>query len=202
MFRKTTLLAGALALMLVAPQAHAAQGGWVIDFNAGTAIPMGDFKDFANLGFMGGVGAGYGVTDAVQVGVDGSFIMNKGSDDYNALLTQLPTAPVEAKFSMISGGAHLKYMFSTAEGSSMTPYVVVGAGLYNGKEKQESSDPLFNGESSDTKFGVRGGLGFGYKAGESVRVGLEGTFHHIATEGSSTQFVGLQAGVSVSMSQP
>jgi len=207
MFRKTTLVVGALALMFVAPQAHAAKGGWVIDFNGGTAIPMGDFKDASKLGFMGGVGAGYGLSDAVDIGVDGAFTMNDGSDDLNAALTAIATAiegtatTVTGKFSMINGGAHLKYKFAMGDESKVTPYAVVGAGIYSVKAKTESSNASYTGDASESKFGGRGGLGFLYKAGENVGIGIEGTFHHIATEGTSTQFVGVQAAVSVAMSQ-
>lgn len=205
---KTALLVGALALMLVAPQANAAKGGWVIDFNGGTAIPMGDFKDASKLGFMGGVGAEYGVTDAVWIGVDGSFITNDGSDDLNTFLSDSATfyagtpTTVTAKFSTLQGGAHLKYVFAMSEESKIAPYAVVGLGVYNVKFKTESSNAVFAVESSENKFGGRGGLGLMFKASQNVGIGVEGTFHHIATEDVSTQFVGLQAAVTVGMSQP
>jgi opacity protein-like surface antigen len=207
MFRKTTLLVAALALMLVVPQAHAAKGAWVIDFNGGTAMPMGDYKDVAKLGFMGGVGVGYGVTEAVVIGADGSFVMNDGSDELNAFLTDVATTiegtptTVTGKTSMIQGGAHLKYMFPMGAESKIGPYAVVGLGIYNLKAKTESDNPTYEGEESESKFGGRGGLGFSYKASENVGVGVEGTFHVISTEGSKTTFVGLQAGVTVGMSQ-
>ncbi len=204
MFRKTTLLAGALALMLVAPQAHAAKGDWMIDFNGGAAMPMSNFKDVAKLGFMGGVGAGYMVTEAVCVGADGAYIKNDASDDLKAAI-----APATAKFSMIQGGAHLKYMFPMSGESKISPYAVVGLGIYNVKEKAE-----FGGVSADTsvsKIGGRGGLGVSYKASENVSVGVEGTLHWINTDWSydinddtaknKTTFVGVQAVVTVAMSK-
>lgn len=196
MFRKTTLLAAAVALVLMAPLAHAAaKGDWSIDFNGGTGIPMGDFKDAAKLGFMGGVGATYMVSNALGLGVDGAFIKNSPSDDLKTFLD-----PVTVKFSMLQGGAHVKYMFPMSEESKINPYVVAGAGIYNFKAKFEGTGAP--AEESDSKFGGRGGLGLMFKASGNVNVGMEGTFHHIATDGSSTQFVGLQAAVSVGMGQP
>jgi outer membrane protein W len=194
MSRKTTLLVAALALMLVAPQAQAAKGDWMIDFNAGAAIPMSDFKDAAKLGFMGGVGAGYMVSDAFCVGIDGSYIKNSQSDLLKAAL-----APAVAKFSMIQGGAHAKYMFPMAAESKISPYVVAGVGIYNFKTKIEQG-----GASADTsvsKVGGRGGVGLMYKASENVGVGVEGTYNLVNTEGSALKFVGVQAVVTVAMSK-
>lgn len=193
MFRKTTVLVGALALMLAVPQAQAAKGDWMIDVNGGTAIPMSDFKDVAKLGFMGGVGVGYMVTEAVCVGVDGSYIKNDQSD---SLKTKL--APVTRKFSMIQGGAHAKYMFPMSGDSKISPYAVVGLGVYNFKPKSEgTSAPA---DTSETKVGGRGGLGVIYKANEKVSVGVEGTFHLINTD-AVKKFIGVQAVVSVGLSK-
>lgn len=209
MFRKTSLLAGALALMLVVPQAHAAKGDWMINLNGGTAVPMGDFKDAAKLGFMGGVGFGYAVTENVVIGVDGAFVSNKGSDDLNASLTAAATAiegtptAVEGKFSMIQGGAHFKYMFPMAAESVISPYVVAGAGIYSVKAKTESSNATYNVEfDAENKFGGHGGLGLNYKTSEKVGIGVEGAFHFINTDVTSTQYVSLQAGITINMSNP
>lgn len=207
MFRKTWLLAGALALMLVVPQAHAAKGDFAINLNGGIATPIGDFKDAAKLGFLGGVGFDYMATEALAVGVDGAFISNSGSDDLETALSALATGPVTAKFTMIQGGAHLKYMFPMASESSISPYVLGGLGVYNVKTKLESSDPLFNGDESSSKFGARGGLGLMYKTSDKVGIGVEGAFHWIntkddATGATATQFIGVQAGVTINMSNP
>ena len=208
MFRKTTLLAGALALVLIAPQAHAAAGEWMVNLNGGIATPLGDFKDAAKLGFMGGVGVDYMATEAFAVGVDGAFISNKGSDLLNQSLTDIATliegtpTTVEGKFTMIQGGVHAKYMFPMAAESSIAPYVVGGLGIYNMKSKTESSNSSYVGDSSESKFGARGGLGLMFKTSEKVGIGVEGAFHWINTDVSSTQFIGIQAGVSIGMGTP
>jgi opacity protein-like surface antigen len=197
-----------LALTLIVPQAYAAQGDWMLGLHAGTGIPLGDFKDAAKVGFLGGVDVGYFATENVVIGIDGSFVSNGGSDLLNDALTASATAiegtptTVTGKFTMIQGGAHLKYMFPTAAESSMSPYVVAGLGLYNNKFKTESSNASYVGDVSDTKFGARGGLGVSYKAGENMGVGVEGSFNWINTEGSSTQYVALQAALTFNMSNP
>lgn len=209
MIRKTSLLAGALALMLVVPQAHAAKGDFAINLNGGTSIPMGDFKDAAKLGFLGGVGFDYAVTENVVIGVDGAFVSNKGSDQFNDGLTAVATAfegtptAVTGKFSMIQGGAHFKYMFPMAAESSISPYVVAGAGIYNMKAKTESSNATWAIDfPSESKIGGHGGLGLNYKTSEKVGIGVEGAFHDINTDVTSTQYVSLQAGVTINMSNP
>jgi opacity protein-like surface antigen len=200
MFRKTSLLVGVLAMLVVAPQVHAAaKGDMSIYFMGGASIPMGDYGDFAKLGFGGGVGFDYFVNENIAVGVDGSYTMNDAKDDVNAALTALATAPVKASDSFIRGGAHGKWMFPTAAESKISPYLIAGAGIYNVKAKLESADPLFNGDASESKFGGHGGLGVLFKTGGNVGVGAQGTYHFISTSGSSTQFVELQAVVSVGM---
>jgi len=207
MFRKASLLVAVLAVMAVVPQAHAAKGEWNIGLNAGTGIPISDYKDAAKLGFMGGVGFDYMATENFAVGVDGSFTSNSGSDDLEAGLTTLAGTPVTAKFTLLQGGAHARYLFPMASESSISPYILGGAGIYNVKAKLESSNASYNGDDSSSKFGVRGGLGLMYKTSEKVGIGVEGAFHWIntkddATGATATQFIGLQAAVSIGMGNP
>ena len=211
MSRKMTLWF-ALALTLVATQAQAGAGEWMVNLNGGVASPLGDFKDSAKLGFMGGVGFDYGVSQNLALGVDGSFISNSGSEDFETLLTTAAGTDVTASFSMLQGGAHLKYNFPMASESSIAPYVVGGAGIYNVKNKLESTNALFNGDASESKFGARGGLGLMYKTSQKVGIGIEGTYHWINTKETdpisgaetypSTTFFGVQAGVTIGLGTP
>jgi opacity protein-like surface antigen len=200
MSKRTALWAGVVALVLVAPQARAAAKEWSINFNGGVAAPMGDFKDAAKLGFMGGVGADYTVTPNMALGVDGSFISNGASDDLKAAL-----APATASFQMLQGGAHAKYLFPTASESSIAPYVIGGLGFYNVKDKVELSG--VSASESSTKFGGRGGLGLMYKTSPKVSIGVESAYHWVNTKDTSTgapstAFVSVQAGVTVGMGTP
>jgi opacity protein-like surface antigen len=207
MHRKTAVLVSALAMILAASTVHAAAGEFLINLNGGIASPLSDYKDAAKLGFMGGVGFDYMATENFAVGADGSFISNKGSEDFEAALTTLAGTPVTAKFTLLQGSAHAKYLFPMADGSSISPYVIGGLGIYNVKAKLESSNTTYNGDDSSSKFGLRGGLGLMYKTSEKVGIGVEGTFHWIntkddATGATATQFIGVQAGVTIGMGTP
>lgn len=193
MFRKIMLLVAAVAAMAAVPAFAAEQGDVQITLNAGVAMPMGDFGDAANLGFMGGVGFDWFATPNIAIGASGGYTMLSGSDEFNAFLTSLATDPVEAKFSAIMGGAHGKFYFSTGEGAPVSPYLLAGAGVYNFKTTLESNDPAFNGDASDTNFGARGGLGATFGGNGQVGFGVEALFHHIATEGDATQMITIAA---------
>lgn len=204
MIRKTTLLAGALALTL-APPAQAAAGDWVLGLHGGTAMPSGDYGDFAKVGLMGGGSFGYAVSENVCIGVDGSFTANSAKDAINQALTAAATliqgAPtmVKAKVDFVQAGAYARYTFPL-QGSEIAPFAVIGAGLYNVKTKLESPNENYASEVTETKIGGRAGLGLSFKAGEAVSVGVEGTYHHIATDVASKQFIGLEAGVTINLS--
>jgi opacity protein-like surface antigen len=206
MSKKAALCAGLLALLVVVPQARAAAKEWSINFNGGIAAPVSDFKDAAKLGFMGGVGASYTVTENWALGVDGSFTSNSGSDLTNASLSLAAGVPATAKFSIMQGGVHAKYMFPMASESAMAPYFIGGLGFYNTKGSVESSDTAFNAAVEDaskaTKFGARGGIGLMYKTSPKVSIGVESAFHWINTDVTSTQFISVQAGVSVGLGTP
>src|SRR5207249_6416763 len=61
MLRKSSLLVAAIALMLVAPQAHAhaAKGDVNLSVGGGVCIPVSDYKDVVKLGFLGGLDVDY-----------------------------------------------------------------------------------------------------------------------------------------------
>lgn len=207
MILKTTLLAGALALTLVATPAQAAAGEWVLGLHGGTAMPSGDYGDFAKVGLMGGGSFGYAVSENVCVGVDGSFTANSAKDAINQVLTAAATliqgAPtiVKAKVDFVQAGAYARYTYRL-QGRNTAPFAVIGAGLYNVKTKLESPNENYASEVTETKFGGRAGLGLSFKAGEAVSIGVEGTYHHIATDVASKQFIGLEAGVTINLSPP
>lgn len=201
MFRKIVLLVAAVAAMASVPAFAAEQGDIQITLNAGVAMPMGDFGDAANLGFLGGVGFDWFATPNVAIGASGGYLMLSGSDDFNAFLTTNATDPVEAKFSAIMGGAHAKFYFGAGNGSAVSPYVIGGVGVYNFKTTLESNDPAFNGDASDTNFGGRAGLGAKFGGNGQVGFGAEAAFHHIATEGDATQMITIAATLNFGMNR-
>ena len=135
MLRKSSLLVAAIALMLVAPQAHAhaAKGDVNLSVGGGVCIPVSDYKDVVKLGFLGGLDVDYFVTEAVAIGVDGMFAKNSFKDDAKTAL-----GATDASSTFMSGGAHIKYTFPMAAESKIMPYVIGGGGIYHDKVKIEA----------------------------------------------------------------
>jgi outer membrane protein W len=217
---KSSLLVVAVALLAGVPEARAA-GGLMVGVNGGVTIPTGDFgsSDATNgLGAKAGPQAGlevsYMVNDRFAIGVDGSWLSNKlgveGTvEDLGGGLTLTVN---KDKFRLLRFGAHGKYMFPM-EGSPVSPYAVVGAGIYNLKEDYEwtvfdsntSTSVVFTDESaSSNQIGSRPGgkLGFGttFKATDKVGIDVQVSYNVISLDKaksgiSSAQYIGIQAGV-------
>jgi opacity protein-like surface antigen len=209
MLKKSVLWAAVLALLVVVPQAFAGSKEWTINLSGGMAAPMSDFKDNVKTGYVFGVGADYGLKENLALGIDGSFLSNSATDDQQTALSGLAGTSVSAKAEILQGGAHLKYIFPMASESKISPYVIGGAGVYNVKNKIESSNTVFNdaAKSSDSKFGARGGLGLMYKTSPKVGIGVESDYNWIDTSDNttgakSTQYVGVRAAVSIGMGTP
>jgi outer membrane protein W len=179
-----------IAVLLLVPAAAFANGGWSIDARAGLGIPMGDLKDAYKSGLLVGVEASKMMSTNLAIGVDGNYIKNNPNDDYQASLPA--TSDAELKF--MHYGAHAKYMLGSSS-SKMMPYLVGGAGLYNIKAEVTDPDPLLESEFSDTKFGVRGGIGVNMMVGQSWGIGVQADYNDVFTDGGSSQFVGLSAGL-------
>lgn len=173
--RKIVVMAVMLACVLVVPSAYAAKGDITFGLNGGLTIPTGDFGKTDTTsgqfgfksGFTGGVFGDYMVHEMIAVGIDAGYGQNKGKD--------LPSG-VDAKLTIINVGAHVKYM-PPMKDMPISPYLQVGAGLYNAKAKI-----TFGSESSDTtvnKFGFNVGIGADYKVTPQVGVGIYGTYHSI-----------------------
>jgi hypothetical protein len=132
-------LVASAALLLAAPQATAsAQVGFFI--GAGALMPMGDFGDYANTGFL--VVGGVSIPTANQrVGIDLMAFYGRASHDgdFNEA-TNIPGA-----------AAGLTYMLSS--GGSVMPYVSVMAGALqhrydpgdSGAEEEEETQVMFGG---------------------------------------------------------
>jgi outer membrane protein W len=176
-------------LLLVPAATASASGGWLIDARAGVGLPMGDFGDVYKSGLMIGVEATKMMSTNLGIGVDGGYIKNSPTDDYQAFLG----AGTEADAKFMRYGVHGKYMLGQA-GSKMMPYFVAGAGMYNIKEEiTPPGGP--SAEASETDFGIRGGMGMNMMLGQKMGLGFQADFNDVFTEGSSSQFIGLSAGL-------
>ena len=145
----------------------------------GVGIPLGDFDDAAKLGWHGQAAVAYApATLPVSFQVDGNF-------------GQFSTEVDGVKDRMMYATGNVVYNFKTAESSRLHPYLIGGLGFYNQKA---TGDAVPDGVESTTDLGINAGAGFNVAAG-SASLFVEGRFHDVFTDGSSTQFVPLTVGV-------
>src|SRR5262245_39744690 len=191
--RKSLALAAAV-LLLVPAAAFAYSGGWTIDARGGLGLPMGDYKDDFKSGLLIGVDASKMVSPQLAIGVDGDYIKNSVTDQNRTALELLYGPGTDADNKFTHYGAHLKYMLSTKEGNKMIPYLVGGGGLYHAKQSITNS-VVSASPPSETKFGLRGGVGLNLMMSPKMGLGFQADYNDIFTDGGSTQYIGVSGGL-------
>jgi Outer membrane protein beta-barrel domain len=167
----------ALGLLLGAPAAHAQAQ---FSLGGGVGLPLGDFDDVAKLGWQGTAAISFApATMPIGFQLDGSY--GEFSDD----------TPADVKSRFVYGTANVVYRFATAAESTFHPYLIGGGGVYDLKP---TGDDVIGDPGSETEFGVNVGAGFDISAG-GASLFLEGRFHNVFTEGSSTQFIPINVGI-------
>jgi len=142
----------------------------------GAAIPVGDFADVYNTGFNGTVGLGLtSVGTPLGIRFEGMYNKFSGRDD---LLINQPDSRI------VGGTANLVY---SLPGQGIRPYLIGGGGYYGLKLDVPNAE-------STNKFGVNGGIGALFPL-SGFNAYVEGRFHSVFTEGSSTQFIPVTFGV-------
>ena len=177
--RKLGIVVAALACLMLAAVAFAAdkpvaaKGQMDIGAFGGVAVPMGKLADKTTdldsptgadmkMGYDGGVFFDYFMTPDIALGVDGSYV------------TMTNNVSSDVKANTMQYGIHGKYVFATS--GQMVPYVQVGAAMYSRKIEDKASGASLS--LSDSKPGINGGLGIGFKLNESVTLGVNGTYHY------------------------
>jgi len=191
MSRKSLVLM--TAVLLLAPAASFANGGWMIDARGGLGIPMGNYKDDFKSGLLIGVEASKMMSPKFAIGVDGNYIKNSVTDANRAALETTYGAGTDENAKFTHYGAHAKYMMSTKEDSKVTPYLVGGGGLYHIKTAITNSGVSI--DSSENKFGLRGGVGLNWMMSPKMGLGFQADYNDVFTSGSKTQFVGVSGGL-------
>lgn len=182
------------AVLLLVPAAAFANGGWMIDARGGLGLPMGNFGDEFKSGLLLGVEASKMMSPQFAIGVDGNYVKNDVTSDNQTLLDNTFGAGTEANAKLMHYGVHGKYMMSTKEGNKFTPYLVGGAGIYHIKaEITPPGGPT--ADDSESKFGVRGGVGANIMMGQRWGLGVQGDFNDVFTSGDSSQYIGISAGL-------
>ena len=187
-----------LFIVVTASAASGARASWLIGADGGIALPAGTFNKVWSSGFSASLSASYLLNPRFAVGLDGSHNSFGTASDYQALLDFLDPGASET-FTTWQLGAHGNWIIPVSGSSKFSPYVVLGIGLYNVKDKYES--PTNTDELSQAAaFGLRGGLGCDFWISPTFGLGLDmnynDTFTNVEDIGySHTPFFTLAAGV-------
>lgn len=175
-----------------------APGSYSIGGFGGLGMPMGpkDFKD----AFKQGIGFGgefkYNINETTSLGLSFSYIPLKlDVDKMKDSFALMAKASVSASTLEISGGnlnvmpisANLIKYFTPPEASAGF-YLTLGGAYYMMKftDMKVTYGPFeqtYKG-SSENDFGLNGGLGLEFKAGETMNIFVEGKYHYVFTKSS------------------
>ncbi len=179
--RSTRLLAGLAFVALLGMAAAPAHAQTPIKFgvSGGVALPLGDFGDAAKLGFLGQGHVTLKLANA-PISLRGDGFFQRHSID-----------GADGNFQIIGGTANVVYEFGAASPTKV--YVIGGLGYYS--VKVDITIPgIGSGSATESDIGVNGGAGIKFAG----RLFVEGRFHNVFSEGSSTTFVPVVVGVSFS----
>ncbi len=184
-----------------------AQSKMALGVQGGIAIPMGDFGDAVDLGFGGQGNFAYTVSPNLQV---------TGSVGYLTWSYKTDSDIASGSFSTVPVLAGIRYSFPA---KGFAPYVMAQLGVHFWSSSFEIDlDPLYDGmfktsgtnsvnatqatyEFSDngTEFGFGVGAGFLLPLSPKLDLDVNATYNSILTEGSSTNYIGIMAGVLVAL---
>jgi len=180
---KVMLLAAVLVTSATA--AHAANKTFGV--GGGMSMPIGNFADFAKMGYNGGVYGDYWIKTNYAFGADitGNFF-GGNSDLVDGLKsTVYPDASVSS--ALINFGVHGMWV-ATKEGGAVTPWITYGVGYYNVSAKIENAGVGRNLDNSDGKFGFNGGGGLNFKGNDSMTPGVDVKYHYVMTDNDATSY--------------
>ena len=177
MKRLISISLAAASLALFAPADSSAQATGFL--SAGAAVPIGDYGDYANTGWLAQGGVGFAVgTGGVSAGVGGFFGSNSHTTDGDK--TNLYGAMAFALFTM-------------GEEGSVQPYVFGGPGFMTHSYKSESFPAA---EGSESALAAAAGAGVNIPVG-----GLTGYLEGMVLSGfgdlEDTKLVAVSAGVNI-----
>jgi opacity protein-like surface antigen len=159
-----------------------AQSKSAIGFNAGTAIPTGDFGDYYDVGWGGSGIFVYHSTPNIDVTFSIGYLTWGGKDSVEvsngSLSLYVPTA--DATFSSVPVLVGIKYLFGKEK---FLPYIAgdLGAQFVTIKTPDtEINGTTYPGESaSDTFFGWDIGAGLVYKINEKIDLDFNAKYNMI-----------------------
>lgn len=189
-----SLLLMPLVGLMIAPAAGAAVLG-TLELNAGYSkdANSGSYVSGGTLGGGVAFGAGYyrSLAPMLNWGIEVAMD-NLGSSDFSDPL--FGNGSVSAKAFRVTPALRLNL------GAPVGPSIFgqVGGGYYNVKgDVKFDAGGSTNG--SDSKFGVNVGGGVGFPVAPKTRMNLIGQYHSVATDGASTNYFSIKAGLGVSI---
>ena len=176
------ILSVLLVVFLVAGFINA-QGKMALGFNAGIALPMGDFADGYDMGFGGNALFAYRVSPNADVTFSAGYLTWSGKEaDYT--FSSIP---------VMAGG---KYLFGKGK---FLPYINGELGAHfvtvdiPGFEFE--GETYGGGSASDTYFGWGAGAGFLYQIGNNMNLDFNAKYNMIMSEDNSTDYVSVMVGL-------
>jgi opacity protein-like surface antigen len=170
-----------VAIFALSASAAERKGMIGVGVGGGLLLPMGDFGDAFKMGWRAGAGVGYFLTNEIMLGAAGAYSQNKVDDT---------TGVGDATFKMMQYGVFGKYMFKM-QNDKIAPYVKAGLGFYNGKVSVSGG----GSSASNTDMGINGGVGAMFSVSPTASIFVEGAYHNVFSDPSSTNFITGTAGV-------
>ncbi len=164
-----------------------AQGKMGLSVQGGIAIPTGDFGDAAGMGFGGSTTFMYEVSPMLHI---------TGSIGYSTWgpKEDLP-AGFDYSFSSIPVLVGARYVLGKG---NFLPYISAELGMHFLSSTVKS--PFFGDQSdSEAKFGFAPGAGFFFAFNPKTMLDVSLKYNIITTEGSSTSYLGINAGVAFAL---
>jgi hypothetical protein len=191
MSKRWMMVAGAVLLLCVAPQAVMAATESVVTVTLGGQTPRGAFGDVAKSGSMAGLSAGYRLTRWLEMGADYGYFGSPGTHNGVALI--IPNDPGTGKpvtvtlaenWSITNLGLYAKAV--VLERGRFAPYLRTGAGTYSIRYSQDvstaSAGTTLGGIEQANKAGVNAGAGLRYRVLGGTSLGVEVLCHSIYTK--------------------
>lgn len=165
-----------------------AQSKMAVGLQAGAAIPLGDFGDGYKTGFGGQGTFAYHINPMFDVTGSVGYLTWSGKDaDY--------------KFSSVPVLAGVRYYFGK---DKFNPYVAGELGIHFVTFDVPSIfvpgfGTIGGGSESKSYFGFGAGAGFLYKMGPNLDLDVNAKFNNISTEGNSSSYLSIMAGVLIAL---
>jgi len=158
---------------------------------AKSSTEMGTGLDSPSGGLSFGAGYFRSIAPKTSWGIEASMD-NLGSVDYNDGVDN-HTASIK----MFRVTPEFRMNFGAMVGPSFCAQA--GAGYYSGSFKDENTTLGTDATVSDGKFGFNFGAGVGFPMGPKTKLNIMGNYHSVSTEGQSTNYLNMRAGIGISM---